>query len=84
MTDKTKAKIEAMAEVTSEEIIEAKLVLPLAIVLSTGATPWAEWCERFEDMLGCYCEELGYHGSSSSCTKCKFKEEYRQWLEDVE
>lgn len=32
--------------------------------------------------MGCYCEDLGYHGSSGPCTKCKAKAEIEAKLQE--
>jgi len=91
VTEKTKAKIEAMAYKHSrcEPPVMANNALSINRFYGVvdGAKPWAEWCERLEEKLACNCDFLGYQGALSKsglCSSCEIKKEYNQWLEDTE
>lgn len=70
MTDKTKRKIEAMARkycLSWPELANKR-------DFEEGATPWAEWCERFEKVI-----ERG------KWTEIKnLQMDFLKWLEDVD
>lgn len=74
MDEKTKAKTEAMAFInTSEGTSQA--------IYKEGATPWAEWCKRFEKHL---VNIIKNNGLDFAKTDIALLKEYRQWLEDVD
>ena len=91
MNDKTKAKIEALAEAMAEKKAFLswgdKTEPPLydqdlwenAI---ESAEPWAKWCERFEEAID---EHLSQYSKVDLVRQRELEEilgEYQEWLED--
>lgn len=70
MKDKTKAKIEADA------LDYGGKGDNFGDVYIEGATPWAEWCERFEQAINGFAHEKWWPQETDKVLK-----EYRQWLE---
>ena len=80
MTDKTKAKIEAMAGSRKQHYLAAGNVRESRVAhesVKIGATPFAEWCERFEKAIESYLKD----GDTQLLVGTTLKE-YRQWLEE--
>lgn len=80
MNQETKDKIERMAEDNKE-----LYGIDFSTGMHKGATPWAEWCERFEGYLAENCECIegtpDDNFETDVCGNCIMLGEYRQWLE---
>ncbi len=74
MTDKTRAKIEAMAEPYSESRDDETYV--------EGATPWAEWCERLALTMSYITDEANGKNECHNMAKVALSD-YEKWLEDI-
>lgn len=80
MNDKTRAKIEAMAEKEYGSLDSR------GDAHEEGATLWAEWCERLVEEIEM---TMDCHKPTYYCNRCKedvvgVLKEYSQWLEDVD
>lgn len=82
MNPKTKAKIEAMADEKEQYCWCAGPACSgcagnAVKLIYDGATPWAEWCERFEKHI-----EKMIHENYGACIEdIVILKEYRTWLE---
>ena len=83
MNDKVKKKIQAMAEEYNKTQVGRTFRYgeEYPDFYKEGATPWAEWCERFAYELNDY---LGYEKLPGGSRKAmeNILKEYNQWLEE--
>lgn len=89
LSDKTRAKIEAMADRFSKNEMASDFErAPMNHGHRVGATPWAEWCERFmysDAMTSVRDSLMGHYPKQDALAKLDHLEkEYREWLEDID
>lgn len=87
MTDKTKAKIEALA-IKGKAAFYDESIPVLRSEYIKGATPWAKWCERFHQICGPMAMlmedgNLPDLDSQGVTMMIEVFNEYRQWLDDA-
>ena len=80
MTEKTKLKIEAMAKEETSGLAERYDGCYHPKIVGTswfkeGATPWAEWCERFDN---CFDKKTG---AINMTELVEVQRKYREWLD---